>query len=325
MLFGRIAQLVEQRTENPCVGSSILPPTTKFKSKLFVWTFLLLIGNNIMRWQDREGSSNIEDRRGSSGGRVTRSTGILGMIALLVGAYYGVDLSGFVGNPLQQATVQNAPVQSSAQEQELARFSSVVLKETENVWSNYFAQRGARYQVPTMVLYRGATPTGCGTGNAEAGPFYCPADNKLYIDLSFYNTMKRELGAEGDAAFAYVLAHEVGHHVQTVLGTSQKVHQMQSRTNKTQANALSVRLELQADCYAGVWGHYVEKNGMFEAGDVEEAYNAAEAVGDDRLQQRAQGYTVPHSYTHGTSAQRKQWFQVGLRTGDINQCNTFQN
>lgn len=279
-----------------------------------------------MRWKDREGSNNIEDRRASPGGGMpTRSTGILGIIVLLVGAYYGVDLSGLVGNAGMSQTTQNAPVKSSAQEQELAQLSSVVLKETENVWGSYFQKHGSRYQAPTLVLYRGMTSTGCGTGNANAGPFYCPSDNKLYIDLSFYNTMKQDLGAEGDAAFAYVLAHEVGHHVQTVLGTIQKVNQMQSRASKVQANALSVRLELQADCYAGVWGHYAEKDGLFEAGDIEEAYVAAEAVGDDRLQQRAQGYTVPHSYTHGTSAQRKQWFQVGLKTGDINQCNTFQN
>ncbi|XXQ68466.1 neutral zinc metallopeptidase [Neisseriaceae bacterium B1] len=277
-----------------------------------------------MRWQDREGSNNVEDRRGAAFRGGGKTPGILGIIVLLVGAYYGIDLSGIVGGTganIQQQ--QTAPIQASAQEQELAKLSSVVLKETENVWGAYFQKHGAQYQTPTMVLYSGGTSTACGTGSAQAGPFYCPGDQKLYIDLSFYNTMKQQLGAEGDAAFAYVLAHEVGHHVQTVLGTIPKVNQMQQRVSKAEANALSVKLELQADCYAGVWGYYAEKDGLFEAGDVEEAYNAAEAVGDDTLQQRAQGYTVPHTYTHGTSAQRKQWFDKGLKTGDINQCNTF--
>ncbi len=277
-----------------------------------------------MKWQNREGSDNVEDRRGSSSGSRRGGTpGIIGIIVLLVGAYYGVDLSGVVGGGVGVQQQQTIPVQTSAQEQELAKLSSVVLKETENVWGAYFQKHGAHYQAPKMVLYSGTTSTACGTGNAQAGPFYCPADQKLYIDLSFYNTMKQQLGAEGDAAFAYVLAHEVGHHVQTVLGTISKVNQMQQRVSKAQANALSVKLELQADCYAGVWGYYAEKDGLFEAGDIEEAYNAAEAVGDDTLQQRAQGYTVPHTYTHGTSEQRKQWFDKGLQTGDINQCNTF--
>lgn len=277
-----------------------------------------------MKWQNREGSNNVEDRRGaSSGSRRGGAPSIIGIIVLLVGAYYGVDLSGVVGGNVGVQQQQVAPVQASEQEQELAKLSSVVLKETEKVWGAYFQKYGAQYQAPKMVLYRGATATACGTGSAQAGPFYCPADQKLYIDLSFYNTMKQQLGAEGDAAFAYVLAHEVGHHVQNVLGTISKVNQMQQRVSKTQANTLSVKLELQADCYAGVWGYYAEKDGLFEAGDIEEAYNAAEAVGDDTLQQRAQGYTVPHTYTHGTSAQRKQWFDKGLKTGDINQCNTF--
>lgn len=279
-----------------------------------------------MRWQDREGSDNVEDRRGSSGGGGGgKPVGILGLIILLVGAYYGVDLSGVVG--VQQGgaptTQQSQPYQASAQEQELAKLSSVVLRETEKVWSAYFQKHGATYQAPKMVLYNGATSTACGRGSASAGPFYCPADQKLYIDLSFYNTMKKQLEADGDAAFAYVLAHEVGHHVQTITGTIQKVNQAQSQVGQREANALSVKLELQADCYAGVWGHYAEKDGLFEAGDIEEAYNAAESVGDDRLQQRAQGYTVPHTYTHGTSKQRKSWFDRGLKTGDINQCNTF--
>lgn len=282
-----------------------------------------------MRWEGRERSKNVEDHRGmggGGGGGGRGGMGLIGVIVMLVGAYYGVDLSGLVGGVQQiggGGVTREQPVQRSAQEEKLYHFSEVVLGETEKVWENYFRQHGAAYRSPVMRIYEGRTQTACGTGMAQAGPFYCPADHKLYIDLSFYQTMKNELGAEGDAAFAYVLAHEVGHHVQTVLGTIDKVHRAQQRVGKREANALSVRLELQADCYAGVWGHYAQKDNLFEEGDIEEAYNAAEAVGDDRLQHRAQGYTVPHTYTHGTSAQRKQWFQRGLQTGDINQCNTF--
>ncbi len=278
-----------------------------------------------MRWQDREGSKNIEDRRGSSGGGGRGTGGILGLIIVLVGAYYGVDLSGLVGGGLPVAQTQQQTRAPSQQEEQLKRLSEVTLRETEKVWGAYFNRMGKTYQDPVLVFYTGATHTGCGTGQANAGPFYCPADNKLYIDLSFYNTMKNQLGAEGDAAFAYVIAHEVGHHVQTLLGTIQKVHRLQQQVGKTEANALSVKLELQADCYAGVWGYYAQKDGLFENGDIEQAYNAAEAVGDDTLQERAQGYTVPHTYTHGTSANRKAWLQRGLQTGDINQCNTFQS
>lgn len=277
-----------------------------------------------MRWRNRERSTNIEDRRGSRSGRGGGGLGITGVIILLVGAYYGIDLSGLVGGAqLGNPAAQHQSAPASAQEQELAQLSSVVLRETEKVWGGYFRQHGQVYRAPTLVLYNGRTATACGTGSANAGPFYCPGDQKLYIDLSFYNTMKHQLGAEGDAAFAYVLAHEVGHHVQTVLGTIQKVHNAQQRLDKKSANALSVKLELQADCYAGVWGHYAQKDGLFEDGDIEEAFNAAHAVGDDTLQQRAQGYTVPHSYTHGTSEQRQQWLHRGLQSGDINQCNTF--
>ena len=283
-----------------------------------------------MRWQGREGSSNIEDRRGSSGGGGGRGFGgLAGIIVVLVGAYFGVDLSGLVANDsglsLGSQQQQAAPLQESAQEKQLVQFSSVVLRDTEKVWEAYFRKIGRQYQAPKLTLYRNRIATACGTGQSSAGPFYCPGDQKLYIDLSFYNTMTNELGASGDAAFAYVLAHEVGHHVQTLLGNIQKVHRAQQNMDQKQANQLSVRLELQADCYAGVWAHYAEKDGLFESGDIEEAFNAAHAVGDDHLQERAQGYTVPHTYTHGTSAQRKQWLQRGLQTGDIEQCNTFSS
>lgn len=274
-----------------------------------------------MRWRGRRESANIEDRRGSgnrSGGG--KGTGIFGLIILLLGAYYGVDLSGLVGVPDfsdGQTTSLN-----SQEEQELRSLSAVVLADTETTWQTYFAQHGQRYALPVMVLYNGATHTACGTGQSAMGPFYCPNDRKIYLDLSFYNDMKNKLGAAGDTAFAYVIAHEVGHHVQNLLGILAKVNRAQQQ-NQARANQLSVQLELQADCFAGIWGHQAAKSGLFESGDLEEAFNAAEAVGDDRLQKRRQGYVVPDSFTHGTSAQRLAWFKHGLQNGDPSQCNTF--
>ncbi|GJJ79917.1 hypothetical protein PcPA57_06370 [Pasteurella canis] len=276
-----------------------------------------------MRWRGRRESSNVEDRRSQnhyrSGGK---QSGILGLIILLIGAYYGIDLSGLVGTPdlgLQQSSALN-----SQEEQELNSLSRVVLADTETVWGNYFSQNSQRYQMPTMVLYRGVTHTACGTGQSAMGPFYCPNDNKVYLDLSFYTDMKHKLGAGGEAAFAYVIAHEVGHHIQNQLGILSQVNRLRQQTNQNEANRLSVKLELQADCFAGVWAHQATKTGLFESGDIEKAFNAAEAVGDDRLQKRSQGYVVPDSFTHGTSAQRLQWFKRGLNTGDPSQCNTFQ-
>ena len=251
--------------------------------------------------------------------------GIIGVIVVLVGAYYGVDLSGLVGGAQQLSGGAQQTVVESKQEAQLRELAGVVLADTEKTWADYFAKRNARYTPTTLVLYTGGTRTACGMGQAAMGPFYCPADKKVYLDLSFYEEMRTKLGAAGDTAFGYVIAHEVGHHVQTLLGTIQKVHRAQQNMDQKQANQLSVRLELQADCYAGVWAHYAEKDGLFESGDIEEAFNAAHAVGDDHLQERAQGYTVPHTYTHGTSAQRKQWLQRGLQTGDIEQCKTFSS
>lgn len=277
-----------------------------------------------MRWQGRERSTNIEDRRGSGSrglGGGKKMGGILGFIVLLIGSYYGVDLSGLVGSSGMSGMGGGSSL-SQQEEAYLEELSAVVLKDTENTWQTYFAAGGQRYQAPTMVLYPGATPTACGTGQAAMGPFYCPSDRKVYLDLSFYNDMKNKLGAAGDAAFAYVIAHEVGHHVQNLLGILPKVTAAQ-QVNSREANALSVKLELQADCFAGIWGHQAAKNNLFEAGDLEEAFNAAEAVGDDRLQKRSQGYVVPDSFTHGTSAQRLAWFKRGLQTGDPKQCNTF--
>ncbi|OOF85198.1 hypothetical protein BKG93_04990 [Rodentibacter ratti] len=275
-----------------------------------------------MRWQGRRESSNIEDRRGSGGNfGGGKGTGILGFIILLVGAYYGVDLSGLVGTP--DFSGQSSQRLETQEEQQLAGLSKVVLADTETVWGNYFKQMGYQYQEPVMVLYNGATSTACGTGQSAMGPFYCPNDRKVYLDLSFYNDMKNKLGASGDSAFAYVIAHEVGHHVQNLLGVLGQVHRAQQSTDRKTANQLSVKLELQADCFAGVWANQAVKSGLFEQGDEEKAFNAAEAVGDDRLQKRGQGYVVPDSFTHGTSAQRLTWFRKGLQTGNPSQCDTF--
>ncbi|HEH9831920.1 neutral zinc metallopeptidase [Pasteurella multocida] len=275
-----------------------------------------------MRWRGRRESTNVEDSRASSGGLGGgKKTGILGIIILLIGAYYGVDLSSLVGTP-DFGMQQSSPL-ASEEEQELNSLSRVVLTDTETVWGNYFARQQQRYQAPVMVLYNRVTHTACGTGQSAMGPFYCPNDRKVYLDLSFYQDMKTKLGADGEAAFAYVIAHEVGHHIQNLLGILPKVHQLQGQTSRTQANQLSVKVELQADCFAGVWAYQASKTGLFETGDIEKAFNAAEAVGDDRLQKRSQGYVVPDSFTHGTSAQRLHWFKRGLNSGDPNQCNTF--
>ena len=275
-----------------------------------------------MRWQGRRESSNVEDRRSSGGGfGGGKPTGILGLIIILVGAYYGVDLSGLVGE-MEVGTTQSSPLQSQ-QEDQLFKLSKVVLGDTEEVWSTYFSKNNRQYVEPRMVIYNGVTPTACGTGQSAMGPFYCPNDQRVYLDLSFYNDMKNKLGAAGESAFAYVIAHEVGHHVQNLFGTLTQVHRLQSRSSRTEANQLSVKLELQADCYAGVWASQAVKSGLFERGDIEKAFNAAESVGDDRLQKRSQGYVVLDSFTHGTSAQRLQWFKVGLTTGNPAQCNPF--
>ena len=277
-----------------------------------------------MRGQGRERSSNIEDRRGQSGGGGGGGMGIVGLIVVLVGAYYGVDLSGLVGGTPQLGTSSaRQTTLSSKEEARLEELSAVVLADTEKTWQEYFARQNARYTPTTLVLYTGGTQTACGTGQAAMGPFYCPADKKVYLDLSFYEEMRNKLGAAGDTAFGYVIAHEVGHHVQNLLGILPQVHQMQQQADKTEANRLSVKLELQADCFAGVWAKYAQRQDLLEAGDIEEAVKAAEAVGDDTLQKRSRGYAVPDSFTHGTSEQRMYWLKRGLQSGDIKQCDTF--
>ena len=252
--------------------------------------------------------------------------GLAGLIIVLIGASYGVDLSGLTGGGMQMPQMQQQQQRTiSPEEEQLAQFSSQILATTEDAWGEYFRNQGRQYVQPKMVLYRGSTPTACGTGQSAMGPFYCPADQKVYLDLSFYDDMKNQLGAAGDAAFAYVIAHEVGHHVQNLDGTMERVNRARARMSEHDANRLSVMVELQADCLAGVWANRAQARQLFEQGDLEEAFNAAEAVGDDRLQQRSRGYAVPDSFTHGTSAQRLQWFRRGLQSGDPAQCDTFSS
>lgn len=284
-----------------------------------------------MRWQGRRESDNVEDRRNQSGGPMLGGGGfrlpggkggIVLLIIVVVAGYYGVDLTSLLtgGQPLTQQTQTRS---ISPDEDEAAKFTSVILATTEDTWGQLFEQMGHAYQQPKLVMYRGATRTGCGTGQSVMGPFYCPADSTVYIDLSFYDEMKSKLGADGDFAQGYVIAHEVGHHVQKLLGIEPKVRQMQQNASQTEVNRLSVRMELQADCFAGVWGHNMQQQGVLEAGDIQEALNAAEAIGDDRLQKQSQGHVVPDSFTHGTSEQRYTWFKRGFDGGDPAQCNTF--
>ncbi|EDU59664.1 hypothetical protein GKR72_12675 [Providencia stuartii] len=290
-----------------------------------------------MRWQDRRRSDNIEDRRSenSSGGfqgngrgmriPLRGKSGVVILIVIVVAGYYGVDLTGLItGEPIGNHSSQQAQNRTiSPQEAQLADFTSVMLASTEDVWQTEFKKLGKQYQQPKLVIYRNGTSTACGQGKAFMGPFYCPADNKVYIDLSFYNDMKTKLGAGGEFAQGYVVAHEIGHHVQHLLGIERQVRKLQQGVSTKEANKLSVKLELQADCFAGVWGHNMDKEGILDDGDLQSALNAAQAIGDDRLQQQSQGRVIPDSFTHGTSQQRYFWFKKGFETGDINSCNTF--
>jgi uncharacterized protein len=275
-----------------------------------------------MLWQGRRESSNVDDRRGIGGGHIVAGGGILGVIFLVVKFLLGGN-----GSDTQlQLPDQNQPLsaeQQAAQDQE-ARFVKTVLAETEDVWNQLMQQAGKDYPEPTLVLFNGSTQSACGFASSATGPFYCPGDQELYIDLSFYDELKNRFHAGGDFAMAYVVAHEVGHHIQKLLGLSDKIDRLRQQLSEGEFNKYSVRLELQADYYAGVWAHYEQGKGILEKGDIEEALNAANAIGDDRLQKEAQGYVVPESFTHGTSAQRMYWFKKGYETGDINQGNTFE-
>ncbi len=285
-----------------------------------------------MKWEGNRESDNVEDRRGSGGGfPIPGGRGIgIGtiVIALLGGWLLGVNpltLLGLLsGGGVPPAQVQQAPAQRPPADDRLARFVSTVLADTEDVWATVFRAQGGGYQEPRLVLFRGATHTACGQGQAAMGPFYCPADQKVYIDLGFYETLRNRLGAPGDFAQAYVIAHEVGHHVQNLLGISRKMDEMRTRVSQAQYNALSVRLELQADCFAGLWAHHAQNaRQVLEQGDVEEAMNAAAKIGDDALQRGSGGAVVPESFTHGTSAQRQRWFHAGMQQGSLKACDTF--
>ena len=291
-----------------------------------------------MKWEGNRESDNVEDRRASGGQGLGGGGGIFGgrnigigtiVIALVGGWIFGINpltilglLSG--GGTPAQVQQQQAPAQRPPADDRMAKFVSTVLADTEDVWKDVFAKGGSTYKEPRLVLFRGATQTACGQGQAAMGPFYCPGDQKVYIDLGFYETLTRQLGAPGDFAQAYVIAHEVGHHVQNLLGISGKMDEMRGRVSKAEFNALSVRLELQADCFAGLWAQKAQTSRqILEKGDVEEAMNAAAKIGDDALQRAGQGQVVPESFTHGTSAQRQRWFDTGFKTGSVKACDTF--
>ncbi|TEU27315.1 KPN_02809 family neutral zinc metallopeptidase [Alkanindiges illinoisensis] len=308
-----------------------------------------------MRWKGRRESNQVEDLRGNSGSGLGGGVGPLALmgifsrlgikgtivvviLGLIVWKVFGINPLAMLGG--QPATQQvSQPYQESAEDAQTRQMVSVILADTEDTWQQIFASAGKQYQKPTLVLFRNGVQSGCGAAQSAMGPFYCPADQKVYIDLSFFQQMRQQMGISGDQqnstetantnqagdfAEAYVIAHEVGHHVQNLLGISSQVQQARQQASETQGNALSVRQELQADCYAGVWAHHNQQRTQFlQAGDVEEAMDAAHKIGDDYLQKQARGYVVPDSFTHGTSQQRARWFNTGLNTGDLNQCDTF--
>ena len=279
-----------------------------------------------MELGNQRGSGNIEDRRGM-GGMVGGGIGIGTIVVAVIAYFLGIDPTTVI-DASQQIQQQRAPAQQGKQgtpEDEMGRFVSKVLGSTEDVWQAIFKAGGRQYRDPKLVLYRGATRTACGVGQSAMGPFYCPNDQQLYIDLKFYNDLRTRFGVQGDFAQAYVIAHEVGHHVQNQLGIMDKLQSLQGRTSKSEFNKMSVRVELQADCFAGVWGHHAANANLLDPGDLEEGLAAASAVGDDRLQKQSQGYVVPDSFTHGSSAQRTRWFKRGMETGRIQDCDTFSS
>jgi uncharacterized protein len=283
-----------------------------------------------MKWIGRRGSGNIEDRRGMSGRGMLVGGGIGGVIIyLIVNFLLGGDAAGLMeqGGQLQQGGEPTGVVSTgNASEDELAKFASVVLADNEDVWNRIFSESGKQYREPVMVLFTEATGSGCGSASSASGPFYCPLDEKVYLDLSFFQLLSSRFGASGDFAAAYVIAHEVGHHVQNLLGASDMVQEQKQRLSEKEGNKLSVALELQADFYAGIWAHYNQNmKNVLEEGDIDEALNAASAIGDDRLQKMSKGRVMPDAFTHGTSAQRSYWFRRGFTTGDVSQGNTFRD
>lgn len=287
-----------------------------------------------MRWRGRRVSANVEDRRSSGGRRPGRRVAAGGcgtiVLVLVISMLTGTDplqLLQLVGTqgPEPTSPGASAPSLDQARQDELAQFVGVVLADTEDTWGRVFPELlGRQYQQPQLVLFSDQVRSACGMSSAAVGPFYCPGDRKVYIDLGFFDELDRRFGAPGDFAQAYVVAHEVGHHLQTLLGISQQVTEQQRRMSQAQANQLSVRLELQADCLAGVWGHHAKRRNLLEEGDVQEGMGAAAAIGDDRLQRRSSGWVQPESWTHGSSEQRQRWLRLGLETGDPNRCDTFQ-
>jgi len=299
-----------------------------------------------MRWRGNRQSSNVEDRRGSrasglggiGGGGVLRllpmAIKFLGVKGTIIAAALLLGYGFFTGNLPQilggaslqdgQTTQSNKPIKQTGEEKELVQFMSVVLADTEDTWHALFKQMNGQYKEPRLVLYRQAVNSGCGFSSAQMGPFYCPRDQKVYIDLSFYEDLSKRYKAPGDFAQAYVLAHEIGHHVQTLMGISQKVHELRQRVSTAEANKLSVKMELQADCYAGIWAHHANRSRqILEQGDIDEGLAAASAVGDDRLQKKSQGRVTPDSFTHGSSEQRMKWFTIGYKRGLVKACDTF--
>jgi predicted metalloprotease len=283
-----------------------------------------------MRWQGRRGSRNIEDRRGRrSGGGVSKGAGGLGigglLFVLVIGWVFGIDVSPLLSGGGSSGAVTQSARAPSASEQQEAQFVSVVLADTEEVWTDVFRrQLGEAYRAPTLVLFSGVTSSPCGGASGATGPFYCPADRKAYLDTAFFTTLEERLGARGDFAAAYVVAHEVAHHVQNELGILGQANQIRAQASQAQSNAISVRIELQADCYSGIWAREAQTRfGILERGDLEEAVNAARQIGDDRLQRSAGRVPMPHTYTHGTSDQRARWFQRGFESGDLQTCDTF--
>jgi uncharacterized protein len=278
-----------------------------------------------MLWRGRRGSSNVDDRRGISGGGVAAGGGIIGVIVYLLYTFLGGGDTSSVPPPTLPGTQTEMTTVEKTADDERAAFVKVVLAETEDVWSDLFSKQGKDYSEPTLVLFRDAVQSACGNASAAMGPFYCPSDGKLYIDLSFYEDLQKKLNAPGDFAMAYVVAHEVGHHIQNLNGTADKVSRLRQQVSETEYNRYSVKMELQADFLAGVWAYYAQQRKILEAGDIEEALNAANAIGDDRLQKRSQGHVVPDAFTHGTSEQRMYWFKKGYQTGDLSQGDTFNS
>lgn len=291
-----------------------------------------------MRWENERRSQNVEDRRGQRSGMrggqrnagfpipLKGKAGLAILVVVLAAGYFGFDLTPILNGQLPLGDAQSSQQTqyvATPEEQEMAEFTSVALAKTEDLWIQRFRENGMQYREPTLVIYSGTTNTACGYGQAAMGPFYCPADEQVYLDLSFYQDMKRNLGGGGDFAQGYVIAHEVGHHVQHLLGITNKMREMQSRVNKAEANRLSVKLELQADCFAGIWGRSIQDQNLLDVNDIAEAMNTAAAIGDDRLQKQSRGTVVPDSFTHGTSKQRQEWFMRGFNTGSIQACDTF--